>query len=86
VWRADGKEIFYLDLPNDQLMSAAVTLGRGNVEVREVKTLFKLPKVGGRLTYDVSPDGQRILAVTRREAGTSDPLTLVVNWPALLKR
>ena len=31
-------------------------------------------------------NGQRILAVTRREAGTSDPLTLVVNWPALLKR
>jgi hypothetical protein len=62
-------------------------LGRDHVEVGEVKTRFKLPKVGGRLTYDVSPDGQSILAVTRRApATTSDPLTLVVNWPALLKR
>jgi hypothetical protein len=86
MWRADGKEIFYLDRANDQLMSAAVTLGRGHVEVGEVKPLFKLPKAGGRLTYDVSPDGQRILAVTRRATATSDPLTLVVNWPELLKR
>ena len=47
-----------------------------------MKPLFDLPKVGSRFTYDVSPDGQRILAVTRRE--TTAPLTLVTNWPALL--
>jgi hypothetical protein len=34
--------------------------------------------------YDVSSDGQRILAITPRD--TSDGLTIVQNWPALLER
>lgn len=84
-WRADGKEIFYLG-PNQQLMSAAVTLDGDRVEVGEVKPLFELPKVGPRGTYEVSPDGQRILAVTQPVPATSDPLTLIVNWPALLRK
>jgi hypothetical protein len=54
--------------------------------VGEVKPLFELPKVGPRFAYDVSPDGTRILAVTQPAQTTSVPLTLVVNWPALLKK
>ena len=34
--------------------------------------------------YDVSSDGQRILAITPRDA--SEGVTIVQNWPALLKR
>lgn len=84
-WRVDGQEIFYLG-PHSTLMSAAVTLDRDRVEVGEVKPLFELPKVGPRLAYDVSPDGTRILAVTQPAQTTSIPLTLIVNWPALLKQ
>jgi len=51
-----------------------------------VKRLFTLPRVGRRFTYDVSPDGRRILAVTQRPETAFEPLTLVQNWPALLKR
>ena len=36
--------------------------------------------------YDVSPDGQRFLVNTLAAEATSAPITLVVNWPALLKR
>jgi hypothetical protein len=36
--------------------------------------------------YDVSADGQRVLAAALREQQASAPLTLVQNWTALLKR
>ena len=35
--------------------------------------------------YDVSVDGQRFLAITPR-ATTTEGLTIVQNWPALLKK
>lgn len=39
-----------------------------------------------RSFYDVSADGQRFLVNTVVDEGTSGPITLVVNWPALLKK
>ena len=85
-WRNDGKEIFYLDTRNNRLMSAAVHLDRDPIDVGDVKPLFTLVKVGPRGAYDVSPDGERILAVTQNAEAAAGPLTLVVNWPALLKK
>ncbi len=82
-WSRDGKEIFYMS-PDNKLMVAAVSAKGDTFEVLDVKALFELPKVGGRFTYDVSPDGQRILAVTRKvEAAV--PLSLVTDWRALLE-
>jgi hypothetical protein len=83
-WRADGKEILYRGA--DALWSAAVTLEHDRVDVGEVKRLYNFRKLGSRLTFDVSPDGQRILAITERAEAAAEPLTLVVNWPALLKK
>jgi hypothetical protein len=82
-WRRNGREILYLS-PDNKLMAAAVIVGRDRVDVGDVKPLFDLLKVGQRSAYDVSPDGERILAVTIE--GASPPLTLVVNWPELLKK
>jgi hypothetical protein len=67
-------------------MSVPVETRRDRIEIGEVKALFDLPKVGPRFTFDVSPDGQRIIAVTRKDDAGTAPLTLVVNWPALLKK
>jgi hypothetical protein len=36
--------------------------------------------------YDVSPDGRRFLVNTLVEEAAPAPITLVVNWPALLKK
>jgi Tol biopolymer transport system component len=84
-WRADGKEILFRG--PDGLWSAAITLERDRVNVGEVKRLFSTSgKIGSRLTFDVSPDGQRIIAITERTQGGNEPLTLVANWPALLKK
>ena len=67
-------------------MSAPVAAEGDHLEVGEVKRLIVLRKVGPRGTYDVSPDGTRILAVTRSAEASVAPLTLVTNRPALLRR
>jgi Tol biopolymer transport system component len=84
-WRKDGKEILYLDLARSKLMSAAIEPHQDSVDVGDVKPLFELPKVTSRRSYDITADGQRILALTRKRDESSAPLTLIVNWPALVK-
>jgi Tol biopolymer transport system component len=83
AWRADGREIVYLDGRN--AVSAALTLDGDTVRVAATTPLFPHVKAGPRKQHDVSPDG-RILAVTRNPAAGAAPLTLLVNWPALVTR
>ena len=85
-WRRDGKEILYMEPATTKLMAASVNLGPRSVVVRDVRRLFDLPKVTPRWSYDITADGRRILALTRERAAGSAPLTVVVNWPALLNR
>jgi Tol biopolymer transport system component len=83
-WRADGKEIFYI-APDQKLMAAEITTKDGEIQRGEVRPLFgPLPTSNG-YQYDVSTDGQRILAVTPRQ-NASEPLTIVQNWPVGLKK
>jgi Tol biopolymer transport system component len=86
MWSADDKEIIYYSVFTHQMMLAAVNVGSDHIDVVEVKPLFDFTKVGSRTTFDVSADGQRILALTPRAPTTSDPVTLIVNWPALVKK
>ena len=81
-WRRDGKEIFYL--AGNTLMAAAVTTNGSRFEVGAVQRLFEVPMVDGYWPYDVSRDGQRFLVNTLDRA--VPPLTIVVNWPAGLKK
>lgn len=37
-------------------------------------------------SYDITPDGQRLLIVRRESGGTKSRIQLAVNWPALLQR
>lgn len=83
-WRGDGRELFFLTRVG-QLATAEVTPRNGSLETGEERLLFhphmrRVPTY----TYDVSADGQRILAITQRNV--TDRLTVVQNWPALLKK
>ncbi|MBY0503634.1 MAG: serine/threonine-protein kinase [Bryobacteraceae bacterium] len=83
-WRGDGRELFFLTR-GGQLATAEVTPRNGSLETGEVRLLFnphmrRVPTY----TYDVSADGQRILAITQRNV--TDRLTVIQNWPALLKK
>ena len=84
-WRRDGKELFFLD--NTKLMAADVTISGAQISIGAVHKLFeqRWPQ-GARYSYDVAPDGQRILGATRVEAPIASPITLVVNWLADLKK
>lgn len=83
-WRADGKELFFVSA-GGVLMSAKVTIKGNEVEVGTVQSLG-IPVVQGRgWMYDVSADGQRFLVAFRTEQ-KAVPLTLVSNWPLLLKK
>ena len=78
-WRGDGKEIFYYG--QDAMMAAEVD-GKGNSFVaHKEQALFKVPQ--GVCWYDVAPDGKRFVT-SRGVANPNTPLTLVVNWTALL--
>ncbi len=47
-------------------------------------TVRRGPKRWARLPYDIAPDGKRFLV--RVEVQNDPGLTLVTNWPALLKK
>ena len=82
-WRADGKELFYV-APDGRMLAAEVNIKGTDVQIGTVRPLF-----GPLLTtgYDVSSDGQRFLAVLPEErAAAPDPLTVVLNWTAGLKK
>ena len=84
LWRRDGKEIFYV-APNGQMMAAEVSSKGGSLEVGAVRSLFGPipPLLGGG--YDVSGDGQHFL-VRMEPQGSDEPLTVVQNWTATLKK
>jgi serine/threonine protein kinase len=82
-WRRDGREVFYL-APDKTLIAAEVD-GRGHtLTVGSVRPLFQSrARTDARYGYDVSTDGQRFLVNTAVEM-RPEPVSVVINWPALL--
>jgi Tol biopolymer transport system component len=84
-WRKDGKELFYL--ASEGLMAAEVSVRGAEVEIGAVRPLSgPLHLLPSTNSYDVSPDGQRFLVIEQNEQSTPEPLTLVQNWAAGLKK
>ncbi len=78
-WRADGKELFYLDLGR-QLMAVPVRTD-GGFETGTPQPLFRTSSRRTNIPqYDVFPDGQRFLINTIVAEKASTPATLVQNW------
>jgi hypothetical protein len=85
-WGAGGRELFYIS-PENKLMAVSLKLGTETVEPSAPRELFQLPlrSATGGPTYEPSSDGQRILVLTSL-ARPHEPLTVLANWPALLKK
>jgi Tol biopolymer transport system component len=84
-WGVGGRELFYVS-PDNKLMVASLTMGTDSVRPSEPRELFPLPAVDiGWSPYDATSDGQRFL-VRATAAQSGQPLTVMVNWAALLKR
>jgi eukaryotic-like serine/threonine-protein kinase len=85
-WRRDGKELFYLSLEGE-IMAAEVAEQGTTLVVEKVQPLFWAnPVASPGWNFDSSPDGQKFVVVSRGQQQSPQPLTLVLNWPALLKQ
>jgi hypothetical protein len=67
-WRADGRELFFV-APDGRLVAAEVALKPGTAEIGATHSLFGEVRlvIGARYLYDVSADGQRVIATVRGE-------------------
>jgi Tol biopolymer transport system component len=81
-WRQDGKELFYV-APDSTLIAVPIQVVANSLSFGESKPLFKI--TGRVSSYDVASDGQRILALAPANDNGEPSMTVVVNWPALLK-
>ena len=91
-WRHDGRELYYLD--SDRRIVAVSVATDGNFTLGKQAPLFQTPLAfptgpSSNIPYDVTADGQRFLILgppTSAAAANSVSLTVILNWPASLKR
>ena len=90
LWRRDGKELFYVTA-DGKLMAAEVNPSASTFQKGIPKPLFVLHVSSGvgitglRNYLVVTADGLRFLVANSIEDSASFPITVVLNWPGLLK-
>ncbi len=85
-WRSDGKELYFLSLAGK--MTAVEVQEKGDsLELGTPQELFQATTVTGpEGPYTVSADGKRFLINGTTAQAASQPLTLIYNWTADLKK
>ncbi len=83
LWRADGKELFYLTLSGK--LAAVEVKGGTTLETSAPHVLFQPPVVlnPNLAEYCVTSDGKKF--IFREPVRESSPITVVLNWTAGLK-
>jgi Tol biopolymer transport system component/DNA-binding winged helix-turn-helix (wHTH) protein len=87
VWRADGRELFYL-AADGTMMAVPVGAGR-SFDAGRPRALFASNAWKLRFTqvYAVTKDGQRFLVnATPPKSTGAAPLTVVLNWTATIRK
>jgi Tol biopolymer transport system component len=86
LWRKDGKEIFYLSLSLDGMMSVEVKSG-SSIETGVPRTLFQTPFRAdpNRNQFDATGDGKRFM-FGEPVGENNKAITVVLNSTAGLKR
>jgi len=87
-WSPDGKELFYLSIGQDPaIMAATVNADGAEFRVGDVRRLFPMRSGGLRSPYAVAPDGKRFLVnVVQTPESKAEPITVVMNWAAGLRK
>jgi hypothetical protein len=81
-WRHDGKELFFLDL-SDNLVAVDVNTEGNTFRLGTPHVLFH---AAGGQAFDVTADGKKFILDSGEVNEESQPLTLVLNWTAELKK
>jgi Tol biopolymer transport system component len=85
AWRRDGKELYYL-APDGNLMAVEVKQVKGSLQAAAHRPLFQTQATNFNDSYDPFPDEKKFLVDTVTTTETPAPLSLVLNWPAELKK
>jgi Tol biopolymer transport system component/predicted Ser/Thr protein kinase len=84
-WNSNGRELFY-ESADHKVMAVDLKLNADSVESSTPKELFPLSMFSpAGATFEPGRDGQRFL-VLRPVEQNAQSLTVVVNWPSLLKK
>jgi Tol biopolymer transport system component len=85
-WRRDGKELFFLDAA-DTVTAVDVNTSGGAPQFGAPHALFQAVGIQRDFgPFDVTGDGKKFLVNSGNLKEGSDPLTLVLNWPAELRK
>jgi hypothetical protein len=90
-WRGDSKELFFITFDR-KLMAVEIGEKNGAPDIGVPRMLFetRISHPAGTAdfySYDVSRDGQRfIISSLPADAQASNPITVVLNWAASLKK
>ena len=85
-WRKDGKELFFLD-PTDNIVAVDVNVSGNAPQLGVPHALFQANAIQRQTgPFDVTGDGKKFLVNVGNLKEGSDPLTLVLNWTAELKK
>jgi eukaryotic-like serine/threonine-protein kinase len=86
VWRADGRELFYLGADKTMMavpIGAGRSLNAGSPQALFPANALLLPNQA----YAVTKDGRRFLVNARsHQSSDTAPLTVVLNWTAALQK
>ena len=85
-WRRDGKELYFMS-PDRKIMAVDVKLGT-TFEMGTPKALFqtRVTNFTSPNRYDVTADGQRFLVNSSVEENSRNPIVVILNWAAGIKK
>jgi len=88
-WAGNGREIFFLS-PEGKIMAVPVRAGAGFDAGAPVALFQANPResvaLSDQVRYDVNQNGQRFLINTQVKNTETQPLTVVLDWDAGLKK
>jgi hypothetical protein len=86
AWGTGGRELYYVS-PDLKLMAVNLKLGTDSVEPSTPRELFPRPAVDtGYCPFEVAADGQHFMVRATPQQQAAEPLTVIANWPALMKK
>jgi serine/threonine protein kinase/Tol biopolymer transport system component len=83
-WRKDGKELLFVSADYRTISVADVTIGATGVSATPPRKLFDLPRTA--VFGTPTRDHQRMLVARSETDNSTSQLTLVLDWPSLLRK
>ncbi|HEU5451681.1 MAG TPA: protein kinase [Terriglobales bacterium] len=84
VWSHDGHKLYFGGPYDSTLRSVEIRAAGTEIQAGTPQPLFSLSRVSLGLNWDVAPDGRFLVSVTPEQS--SQPLVLITNWTALLRK